>query len=39
VDRSILDAGEFVLTDVHGTLVLLDSLINKMGPSPLSLFR
>jgi len=26
VDRSILDAGEFVLTDVHGTFVLLDSL-------------
>jgi dTDP-glucose 4,6-dehydratase len=26
VDRSILDAGEFVLTDVYGTFVLLDSL-------------
>jgi dTDP-glucose 4,6-dehydratase len=26
VDRSILDAGEFVLTDVHGTFVLLESL-------------
>jgi len=26
VDRSILDAGEFVLTDVFGTFVLLDSL-------------
>ena len=26
VDRSILDAGEFVLTDVHGTFILLDSL-------------
>jgi dTDP-glucose 4,6-dehydratase len=26
VDRSILDAGEFVLTDVHGTFVLLDAL-------------
>lgn len=25
VDRSILDAGEFVLTDVHGTFVLLDA--------------
>jgi dTDP-glucose 4,6-dehydratase len=26
VDRSILDAGEFVLTDVYGTFILLDSL-------------
>ena len=26
VDRSILDAGEFVLTDVHGTWVLLEAL-------------
>ena len=26
VDRSILDAGEFVLTDVYGTFVLLESL-------------
>ncbi len=26
VDRSILDAGEFVLTDVHGTYVLLEAL-------------
>jgi dTDP-glucose 4,6-dehydratase len=26
VDRSILDAGEFVLTDVYGTFVLLDAL-------------
>jgi len=26
VDRSILDAGEFVLTDVYGTFVLLDCL-------------
>lgn len=26
VDRSIMDAGEFVLTDVHGTFVLLDAL-------------
>jgi dTDP-glucose 4,6-dehydratase len=26
VDRSIMDAGEFVLTDVYGTFVLLDSL-------------
>ncbi|OGD09718.1 MAG: dTDP-glucose 4,6-dehydratase [Candidatus Aminicenantes bacterium RBG_13_62_12] len=26
VDRSILDAGEFILTDVYGTFVLLDSL-------------
>lgn len=26
VDRSILDAGEFVLTDVHGTWVLLETL-------------
>ncbi len=25
VDRSILDAGEFVLTDVHGTFVLLEA--------------
>jgi dTDP-glucose 4,6-dehydratase len=26
VDRSIMDAGEFVLTDVYGTFVLLDAL-------------
>jgi len=26
VDRSILDAGEFVLTDVHGTFTLLEAL-------------
>jgi dTDP-glucose 4,6-dehydratase len=26
VDRSIVDAGEFVLTDVHGTYVLLEAL-------------
>ena len=26
VDRSILDAGEFVLTDVHGTYVLLEAV-------------
>lgn len=26
VDRSIVDAGEFVLTDVHGTFVLLEAL-------------
>ncbi len=26
VDRSILDAGEFVLTDVYGTFILLDAL-------------
>lgn len=26
VDRSIMDAGEFVLTDVHGTWVLLEAL-------------
>ncbi len=29
VDRSILDAGEFVLTDVYGTFVLLDALKNS----------
>ena len=29
VDRSILDAGEFVLTDVFGTFVLLDALRNS----------
>jgi dTDP-glucose 4,6-dehydratase len=29
VDRSILDAGEFVLTDVHGSFVLLDALKNS----------
>lgn len=29
VDRSILDAGEFVLTDVFGTFVLLDALKNS----------
>ncbi|MFW6160633.1 MAG: dTDP-glucose 4,6-dehydratase, partial [Acidobacteriota bacterium] len=29
VDRSILDAGEFVLTDVHGTFVLLDAARNS----------
>lgn len=28
VDRSILDAGEFVLTDVYGTFVLLEALKN-----------
>lgn len=26
VDRSILDAGQFVLTDVHGSLILLEAL-------------
>jgi dTDP-glucose 4,6-dehydratase len=35
VDRSILDAGEFVLTDVYGTFVLLESL--KSAP-PLDFF-
>jgi dTDP-glucose 4,6-dehydratase len=35
VDRSILDAGEFVLTDVYGTFVLLESL--KSSP-PLDFF-
>jgi dTDP-glucose 4,6-dehydratase len=29
VDRSILDAGEFVLTDVYGTFVLLEALKNS----------
>ncbi len=29
VDRSILDAGEFVLTDVYGTFVLLETLKNS----------
>jgi dTDP-glucose 4,6-dehydratase len=29
VDRSILDAGEFVLTDVYGSFVLLDALKNS----------
>ena len=29
VDRSILDAGEFVLTDVYGTFVLLEALRNS----------
>ncbi len=29
VDRSILDAGEFVLTDVYGTFILLDALKNS----------
>lgn len=29
VDRSILDAGEFVLTDVFGTFILLDALKNS----------
>jgi len=29
VDRSILDAGEFVLTDVYGTFVLLETLRNS----------
>ena len=29
VDRSILDAGEFVLTDVHGSLILLEALKNS----------
>jgi len=28
VDRSIVDAGEFVLTDVYGTFVLLEALRN-----------
>jgi dTDP-glucose 4,6-dehydratase len=31
VDRSILDAGEFVLTDVYGTFVLLESLKSAPG--------
>jgi len=31
VDRSILDAGEFVLTDVFGTFVLLEALKNSPG--------
>jgi dTDP-glucose 4,6-dehydratase len=29
VDRSILDAGEFVLTDVYGTFILLEALKNS----------
>jgi dTDP-glucose 4,6-dehydratase len=29
VDRSILDAGEFILTDVHGSFILLDALKNS----------
>ena len=29
VDRSIMDAGEFVLTDVYGTFVLLEALKNS----------
>ncbi|MFQ5722268.1 MAG: dTDP-glucose 4,6-dehydratase [Candidatus Aminicenantales bacterium] len=29
VDRSIIDAGEFVLTDVYGTFVLLEALRNS----------
>jgi len=29
VDRSIMDAGEFVLTDVYGTFVLLDAMRNS----------
>jgi len=32
VDRSILDAGEFVLTDVHGTYVLLEA-VRRTPPS------
>lgn len=31
VDRSIMDAGEFVLTDVYGTFVLLDALKSAPG--------
>jgi dTDP-glucose 4,6-dehydratase len=31
VDRSIMDAGEFVLTDVHGTWVLLEALRREPG--------
>jgi len=31
VDRSIVDAGEFVLTDVHGTYVLLEALRASPG--------
>ena len=31
VDRSILDAGEFVLTDVYGSFVLLEALRNSPG--------
>ncbi len=31
VDRSIMDAGEFVLTDVYGTFVLLDALKASPG--------
>lgn len=31
VDRSIMDAGEFVLTDVYGTFVLLEALKNTGG--------
>lgn len=31
VDRSIVDAGEFVLTDVHGTYVLLEALRSAPG--------
>ncbi len=31
VDRSILDAGEFILTDVYGSFVLLEALRNAPG--------